>query len=213
MGKQSPRRRTHSASSSSSDSLSTDSSHSSDASIDSDDSSDSSDSSVSSASSSSASNPSQSDSSSNSSSNSDSSEDNSEDSDSELDKNKSFREKTRARTRSSSSSSYHTFSDDSDDQHAGDMRALEERICKELQETNYILVRLILKEIGNYEVCKMMLKQTHRLEKGNGIRTADNKRRKTPGGVFFHLAQNRLGQKRFNQLNKQCTKIKKEKVE
>ena len=113
---------------------------------------------------------------------------------------------------SDSSSSYHTFSDSSDDEHHGDMRALEQRICKELQEMNYILVRLALKEIGNYDTCKMMLKQVHRLEKGNGIRTADNKRRKTPGGVFFHLCGNRLGQTRWNQLNKQCNKIKKEKL-
>lgn len=112
----------------------------------------------------------------------------------------------------SSSSSYHTFSDSSNDKHRGDMRALEKRICKELQETNYILVRLLLKEIGDYDTCKMMLKQTHRLEKGNGIRTADNKRRKSPGGVYFHLACNRLGQKKWNQLNKHCNKIKKEKL-
>lgn len=113
---------------------------------------------------------------------------------------------------SDSSSSYHTFSDSSHDEHQGDMRALEKRICKELQETNYILVRLLLKEIGNYDTCKMMLKQTHRLEKGNGIRTADNKRRKSPGGVYFHLGCNRIGQKRWNKLNKQCSNIKKEKL-
>eukprot|EP00924_Labyrinthula_sp_SR-Ha-C_P008191 snap_masked-scaffold_11-processed-gene-5.34-mRNA-1 protein AED:1.00 eAED:1.00 QI:0/-1/0/0/-1/1/1/0/175 len=113
---------------------------------------------------------------------------------------------------SSSSSSYHTFSDSSDDQHQGDMRALEKRICKELQCSNSLLVRLVLKEIGNYDVCKTMLKQTHRLEKGNGIRTADNSRRKTPGGVFFHLAMNRLGKKKFNQVNKLCDKYRKEKI-
>mmetsp|Transcript_3831 Transcript_3831/g.4291 ORF Transcript_3831/g.4291 Transcript_3831/m.4291 type:complete len:180 (+) Transcript_3831:262-801(+) len=113
---------------------------------------------------------------------------------------------------SSDSDSEYSEEDDSsdiDDEGESTLDELAVRICKDLKEDNRTLVDLLLNEIGDYNTGMMLYKQTLRLEKGKGVMTADGSRRRTPGGVFMHLCANRVGHKRYKELNKQCNKIKK----
>mmetsp|Transcript_16873 Transcript_16873/g.19079 ORF Transcript_16873/g.19079 Transcript_16873/m.19079 type:complete len:175 (-) Transcript_16873:741-1265(-) len=110
---------------------------------------------------------------------------------------------------SSGSDSSAADSSSVDDEGESTLDELAVRICKDLKEDNRTLVDLLLNEVGDYDTGMMLYKQTLRLEKGKGSMTADGKRRRTPGGTFLHLCSNRIGQKRYKELNKQCNKIKK----
>lgn len=72
-----------------------------------------------------------------------------------------------------------------------------EAICKDLEETNKHLIKLIYDDIG-LEAFKELHEKTLEIEKNGGFMTADKKRRKTKGGVFFQLARDKIGKAKFS---------------
>mmetsp|Transcript_16376 Transcript_16376/g.20250 ORF Transcript_16376/g.20250 Transcript_16376/m.20250 type:complete len:148 (-) Transcript_16376:811-1254(-) len=93
------------------------------------------------------------------------------------------------------------------------------KLCEELQEENKHLFSLVYKKIGSEEFQKL-LEKTKEVEKGEGIKTADGSRKKTPGGVFLHLARDKVGKSEFSKIcnlnqkeKKRLKKLKKEKVQ
>ncbi|GBG28514.1 Hypothetical Protein FCC1311_047372 [Hondaea fermentalgiana] len=87
-----------------------------------------------------------------------------------------------------------------------ELEALKKRICEELEESNAFLVQLILEQVG-LEDGEKLLAKTHEVVKSEeGIKTADGERRKTPGGVYFHLARDQLGAGKFNVLTHRVRK-------
>mmetsp|Transcript_9320 Transcript_9320/g.16356 ORF Transcript_9320/g.16356 Transcript_9320/m.16356 type:complete len:180 (-) Transcript_9320:347-886(-) len=90
-----------------------------------------------------------------------------------------------------------TSGSDPADFDAAALDAVCEKICSELKEENTSLIRTLLDKMGK-TTGEELLAEALELEKGEGIKTADGERRKTPGGVFLHLARDKIGRTLFN---------------
>ncbi|KAG5190698.1 PHAX RNA-binding domain-containing protein [Tribonema minus] len=60
------------------------------------------------------------------------------------------------------------------------------RLCEQLDEPKYYLMCQVVWHLG-FNKTNRLLKQTVQIERDGGLRTADGKRRRSPGGVFLTL--------------------------
>lgn len=77
-----------------------------------------------------------------------------------------------------------------------------QEICKKLGETNEHLISLLSEALGVEELTKIC-DNVLEIEKGEGMLTVDKTRRRTPGGVFLKLAEEKLGTEKFKSLVKE----------
>jgi len=90
---------------------------------------------------------------------------------------------------------------------------LATKICKDLEEKSENMVQFLVKTIG-CEKAEALLSETVQIEKGDGMKTADGERRRTPGGVYLQLAKEFLGVGAYNELvnkDKKRRKLEKKK--
>ena len=67
-------------------------------------------------------------------------------------------------------------------------RALVSTIADALQEPNVDLIRRVVRVLGESRA-HALLEETRTIEAAGGLLTADQSRRRTPGGVFFHVVK------------------------
>lgn len=75
------------------------------------------------------------------------------------------------------------------------------KLCDKLKETNLHLMKLIYDEIG-FKSMTEYVSEVEKIEKKDGLLTADKERKRTSGGIFFHLVRQKLGRDKFNFLVK-----------
>jgi phosphorylated adapter RNA export protein len=92
---------------------------------------------------------------------------------------------------------------------AGEVDKLVKSISEKLDEANVVFVEMLIRRMG-LEKGQELLDKTLELEKGEGITTADGSRRKSPGGVFLHLAKDEVGKSVFNGLSNRLHKKRKQ---
>src|SRR5262249_41296337 len=63
----------------------------------------------------------------------------------------------------------------------------------------------VVAELGD-DVARQLVQEVHAVEARGGMTTRDGSRRRTPGGVFFVLAYDRLGEKRTKQVRLRATR-------
>lgn len=66
------------------------------------------------------------------------------------------------------------------------------KACEELKEPNDHLFQLVFNEIGEGGFQELFDRTKEIEKKDEGILTADKSRRKSPGGVFLHLAREKV---------------------
>jgi len=71
------------------------------------------------------------------------------------------------------------------------IRALTAEIADRFNETNLALIRKVVAELGP-EGTLALVAEAVAIEAAGGMLTNDQSRRRTPGGVFFHLARGRM---------------------
>jgi hypothetical protein len=67
-------------------------------------------------------------------------------------------------------------------------RTLVSTLADTLQEPNIDLLRRVVRVLGETRA-QAVLEETLRIEAAGGLLTADQSRRRTPGGVFFHVVK------------------------
>mmetsp|Transcript_22530 Transcript_22530/g.44273 ORF Transcript_22530/g.44273 Transcript_22530/m.44273 type:complete len:162 (-) Transcript_22530:230-715(-) len=92
---------------------------------------------------------------------------------------------------------------------SSEVSAITKKVCEELKEENELLVELIVEQLGAEEAEKLLAKAQEVEKSEEGIKTADGSRRKTPGGVYFHLAKDAIGAGKFNVLTARVRKQRK----
>lgn len=81
-------------------------------------------------------------------------------------------------------------------------------ICKQLKEENFHLIKLIYEDVG-LKSLQAVMAEVLAIEQGDGMLTADKKRKRTPGGIFLHLMKEKIGKEKFNLLVKMNQKERK----
>jgi len=79
--------------------------------------------------------------------------------------------------------------------------------CTQLREKNCTLVREVIRRIGARGV-RRLVAETMRVQRSGGLMTADGARRRTPGGVFFHLLRDAMPPDEYRELMKADKKRK-----
>jgi hypothetical protein len=92
-----------------------------------------------------------------------------------------------------------------------EIRMTADQIAEQLNETNTGLLMRVVHAIGARRSLEI-LKRTLEIEAGDGLRTHDSERRRTPGGVFFFLVRGRTSEAERERLwpNREQTKLNKE---
>ena len=81
-----------------------------------------------------------------------------------------------------------------------------------LDEQNIRLLREAIIAIGA-KAAKRLLKRVVETQRDGGLATADGSRKRTPGGVFFHLLRDEMTPEAYKQLMKADSKRKKRELE
>ena len=81
-----------------------------------------------------------------------------------------------------------------------------------LDEQNIRLLREAIVAIGA-KAAKRLLKRVVETQRDGGLATADGSRKRTPGGVFFHLLRDEMAPEAYKQLMKNDSKRKKRELE
>ncbi len=72
-----------------------------------------------------------------------------------------------------------------------ELQAVTERLARALNEEKPDLIRRVIEERG-VQFAEDLFAETLRVEESGGLLTKDEKRRRTPGGVFLYLAKERM---------------------
>jgi PHAX RNA-binding domain len=76
------------------------------------------------------------------------------------------------------------------------VREVARWVCEQLGEPKYYLMCQVVYRIGHNKT-KRLIAETHAVEAAGGMLTADNKRRRTPGGVFLTLLKSVVSAKKL----------------
>jgi len=86
---------------------------------------------------------------------------------------------------------------------------LAEQIATELKERNHFLIQRVVTALGP-ERAQTFFEQTLAIEAGEGMLVRNEKRRRTPGGVFFYLVRKSLSNKEQREIWSQRAKTAKQ---